>query len=1064
MKSIKIITVFILSCFLYSTEVLSQFKPEPVRKGTVSKAKDLSKYPFENAKDKLQETKEDRQLPSYFQMKSWPAELMDQDYLQATQLDNNKLPIWMEGKISATENRNVQELNTVITQLVEKTMHNTGLTIPNSKYFELKNFSTDDLGIVHSKMQQQLHNIQVYGGEYISHLYPDGKLIVNGRLLPFENTNFTTPTLTVEESKTIVSQDLYANNIKIKALSLVEKNILKNDQVRVDTVWYFDNSSNKLVLTYHISIYPSISDHWDYFIDVQNGRIIEKINNKCQKDVCVTSGCVENREKAKAQHQKQIEETLNFSEIIIESTSPDGNRSDGSYSATGLDLLNVNRAFNTYKYNGTFYMIDAAQSMFVQGSIPSDPAGVIRTWNSNNTNPFNNNFNPGDYTSSNNNWNQRNAVSGHYNALKAYTYFKQVHGRNSIDGNGGNVNSFVNVPEEDGKKMDNAFWSGSAIFYGAGDFAFSDLAAGLDVAGHEMSHGVIQNTAGLIYKDESGALNEAFADIFGVMIERENWKIGERVVNTNYFRSGAMRDMSNPHNGGSSLNDPGFQPRHMNEKYNGSEDNGGVHINSGIINFAYYKIATALGNEKAEKIFYRALNKYLVKSSTFIDCRNAAIQAAKDIYSLGSEVSAIENAFTEVGIGAGSGGGHETDLIMNPGTPFLMYHDPNLSRISIADINGGVVANPLFNQSVFSKPSVTDDGQFAVFVGGDKKLYLMSFNYQTGDVNLEILQNESIWRNVSISKRGNLLAAITDDVDDYIYIYSFERSEWKAFQLYNQTTAQNSSPVYNVIGADAMEWTYSGDVLMYDALNQLTANETGWDISFLYVWNPNTNNFGDGSIVKMLQNVPSGVSVGNPTFAKNSPYIIAFDYLDETGSVGDYRIYGLNLERGDLGIIYSNIVIGYPSYANDDKSIVFDAMSQANTSVLGRIELSANKISTSNTGTIFINNSKWGTWFANGFRTLTSNTEGLSNSNEEWKIFPNPVLNEMVLELPESWRGNEVAIRIYNTVGQVVYEEKIDYLGYRITIESTSKLGSGTYLIRCEQKDEFVIKYFIKTK
>jgi Zn-dependent metalloprotease len=88
----------------------------------------------------------------------------------------------------------------------------------------------------------------------------------------------------------------------------------------------------------------------------------------------------------------------------------------------------------------------------------------------------------------------------------------------------------INVADDDGSSMGNAFWNGQAMFYGNGDGAFQPLARGLDVAGHEMSHGVIQSTANLEYQGESGALNESFADVFGVLIDRDDWKIGEDVV------------------------------------------------------------------------------------------------------------------------------------------------------------------------------------------------------------------------------------------------------------------------------------------------------------------------------------------------------------------------------------------------------------------------------------------------------------------------------------------------------------------------------------------------------
>lgn len=91
--------------------------------------------------------------------------------------------------------------------------------------------------------------------------------------------------------------------------------------------------------------------------------------------------------------------------------------------------------------------------------------------------------------------------------------------------------------------MGNAFWNGQAMFYGNGDNAFQPLAKGLDVAGHEMTHGVVEGTANLEYQGKSGALNQSFADIFGVMIDRDDWKIGEDVVKTSAFPSGALRSM-----------------------------------------------------------------------------------------------------------------------------------------------------------------------------------------------------------------------------------------------------------------------------------------------------------------------------------------------------------------------------------------------------------------------------------------------------------------------------------------------------------------------------------------
>jgi len=267
-------------------------------------------------------------------------------------------------------------------------------------------------------------------------------------------------------------------------------------------------------------------------------------------------------------------------------------------------------------------MLDGSRDMFnsFSSNLPDDPVGAIWTIDANNTAPQNSNFNIGHVTSASNNWGGTpEGVSAQFNAGQAYEYFKEKHVRNGISGAGDNIVSIVNVSGEDGSSMGNAFWNGFAIFYGNGNSAFFPLGRGLDVAGHEMSHGVVQNTANLRYQGESGALNESFADVFGAMIDRNNWTIGEDVVKSGAFPSGALRDLEDPHNG-AATNDfaRGWQPKHVDEQYLGSQDNGGVHINSGIPNHAYYRIATELGKTKAEQIFYRALTVYLTKSSNFV--------------------------------------------------------------------------------------------------------------------------------------------------------------------------------------------------------------------------------------------------------------------------------------------------------------------------------------------------------------------------------------------------------------------------------------------------------------
>src|SRR5205085_423648 len=120
--------------------------------------------------------------------------------------------------------------------------------------------------------------------------------------------------------------------------------------------------------------------------------------------------------------------------------------------------------------------------------------------------------------------------------------------RNSINGQGGTIISVINVNQSPGVGMDNAFWNGKAMFYGNGNAAFTPLAKSLDVGGHEMTHGVTEASAGLEYKNQSGAINESMSDCFGVCIDRGNFLIGEDVVKTSVFPSGALRNLQDPHN------------------------------------------------------------------------------------------------------------------------------------------------------------------------------------------------------------------------------------------------------------------------------------------------------------------------------------------------------------------------------------------------------------------------------------------------------------------------------------------------------------------------------------
>ncbi|MFC7440706.1 M4 family metallopeptidase [Laceyella putida] len=236
------------------------------------------------------------------------------------------------------------------------------------------------------------------------------------------------------------------------------------------------------------------------------------------------------------------------------------------------------------------------------------------------------------------------AVDAHANAEKVYDYYKSVHGRNSYNGNGAKIISSVHV----GTGWDNAAWDGKQMVYGDGDGTEFKVpfSTALDVIGHELTHAVTESTANLQYQDESGALNESLSDIFGAMVDADDWDMGEDLGKT-------LRSMSDPKKYG--------QPDNYKDYVKTPDDNGGVHTNSGINNKAAYLLAdggsedgvsvVGIGRDKTAKIYYQALTKYLTSTSDFAMMRQAAVQAATDLYGASSsEVQSVKDAYTTVGV------------------------------------------------------------------------------------------------------------------------------------------------------------------------------------------------------------------------------------------------------------------------------------------------------------------------------------------------------------------------------------------------------------------------------
>jgi Zn-dependent metalloprotease len=216
-----------------------------------------------------------------------------------------------------------------------------------------------------------------------------------------------------------------------------------------------------------------------------------------------------------------------------------------------------------------------------------------------------------------------------------------------------------------GTAYDNAFWDGRQMVYGDGDeVIFTRFTKSPDVVGHELTHGVVQFTSRLEYRDESGALNEHFADVFGSLVRQyrkkqtaksADWLIGKEILVPAPTRV-ALRSMKDP--GSGYRNDPQLgddpQPKHYKNRYKGSSDNGGVHINSGIPNHAFYLAATAVGGSawnSVGKVWYQVMLN-LSPNSNFADCARQCRQVSRGMApQLGQKVvDAVDAAWKAVGL------------------------------------------------------------------------------------------------------------------------------------------------------------------------------------------------------------------------------------------------------------------------------------------------------------------------------------------------------------------------------------------------------------------------------
>lgn len=323
-------------------------------------------------------------------------------------------------------------------------------------------------------------------------------------------------------------------------------------------------------------------------------------------------------------------------------------RGDGPVTGSGMDNHGVSRSVNLYQEGSNYYFLDTTKPMYRPPAHEFN--GVIAVVDFENTTESFDLLGTTSTTIS-----DRAAVDVSYATSLIYDFFNDLVGLNSWDNRGGTIRVGVRF----GLNMNNAVYSSSAnlMAFGNGDGTrFHPFSRAWDIIAHEYGHGITHHSAGLIYENQPGALDEAYCDLAGVTIDSTTWMMGQHVMMT---AGTATRYLDNPHRAD--------MPAHMSEYRhlpNTPEgDYGGVHINMSIPNLAFVRMVDHAPNfrrSEAYIVWYRALRHYLNERSQFMDARDNVLRAARDIYASDPRLSDIEcgiqDAFAFVGLGTGCDG------------------------------------------------------------------------------------------------------------------------------------------------------------------------------------------------------------------------------------------------------------------------------------------------------------------------------------------------------------------------------------------------------------------------
>jgi Zn-dependent metalloprotease len=634
---------------------------------------------------------------------------------------------------------------------------------------------------------------------------------------------------------------------------------------------------------------------------------------------------------------------------------------DADVVGSGLDLLGALRAMHVWSEAGTHFLVDASKAMFDPTSDPPDPdasRGAITILDAQHQPPTSDPQSiPSLFhvtsTSANGPW-LADGVSALVNFSAVYDYYLAAHGRDSLDDQGGSILAIVRL----GQDFQNAFFLSEQNLMAFGDA--QPYAAALDVVGHELTHGVTFHSANLIYRDEPGALNESMSDIFGEMVEASvngapDWLVGSEL-------SAPLRSMSNP--GSLTVFGAPYPSHYSQYRRLGNVDSGGVHVNSSIVNHAFFQLAAGLvgngiGIADAARIFYRALTVYLTANARFVDARLACVQAAADLFGAGSnQEQRVRQAFDAVGIVDGTGTppptpfpgteGDDSTLFLRSelGTYFLYRLEP--------DLDGGTPFPLSFFDVGDKRPAITGDGSLAWFVDSlDDLCFIATDGSESQETCSFDLDPESSLQgqvaSVAVSPSGDVYGFVLRDLFTgerlneitIIDVTADPPDDVRTYTLDAPVTVPTPGggiSIATVEFADALEITADDEMVVYDALNILQLASGG----AVEVWSIYALDRASGNIFAIVPPQP-GVDVGYPALAQRSDGFLVFDAVDVASGIG--VVLAGNLSTGALTPIATGIDgFSVPGYSGDDTRVIYSFAAATETGFSLRAQTVAGRV------------------------------------------------------------------------------------------------------------------------